>query len=129
MLSPAYLGDFHSKGSELRDKGLNRIGNLLIPNDNNCLFEDWLTPLLSQMLEIQKKEGKTWTPSDIIRFLGEKINPKESIYYWAAKNDILVFCPALTDGSIRDMMFFHSYRNPGFIVDILSDLVKLIKLL
>ena len=127
-LAPTYLGDFHLKGSELRDKGLNRIGNLLIPNDNYCLFEDWLTPLLSQMLDIQKKEGKIWTPSDIIRFLGEKINHKESIYYWAAKNDIPVFCPALTDGSIGDMMFFHSYRNPGFIVDILSDLVKINKI-
>jgi deoxyhypusine synthase len=127
-LAPTYLGDFQLKGSELRDKGLNRIGNLLVPNDNYCLFEDWINPLLSNMLEIQKKEGKIWSPSEIIKFLGEKINHKESIYYWAAKNDIPVFCPALTDGSIGDMMFFHSYRNPGFICDIVSDVVKINKI-
>ena len=51
-----------------------------------------------------------------------------SIYYWCYKNKIPVFCPALTDGSIGDMMFFNNFRNPGFIVDILGDLVKLNKM-
>ena len=38
------------------------------------------------------------------------------------QNDIPVFCPALTDGSIGDMIFFHSFRNPGLIIDIVSDI-------
>ena len=29
-----------------------------------------------------------------------------------------MFCPALTDGSIGDMIYIHSYKNPGLIVDI-----------
>ena len=33
-LAPTYLGDFALKGAELRKQGLNRIGNLLVPNDN-----------------------------------------------------------------------------------------------
>lgn len=127
-LAPTYLGDFHLKGSELRDKGINRIGNLLVPNENYCAFEDWVTPHLTEMLEIQKKTNKIWTPSKIIKFLGKKIDNKESIYYWAAKNKIPVFCPALTDGSLGDMMFFHSFRNPGLTVDILRDLIKLNKI-
>ena len=28
-LAPTYIGDFHLKGAELRDKGINRIANLL----------------------------------------------------------------------------------------------------
>lgn len=39
-----------------------------------------------------------------------------------AKNDIPVYCPALTDGSIGDMMFFHSLRNPGLRCDIVEDI-------
>ena len=31
---------------ELRKKGINRIGNLLVPNRSYCLFEDWMAPLL-----------------------------------------------------------------------------------
>lgn len=34
------------------------------------------------------------------------------------QNDIPVFCPGLTDGSIGDMIYFHSYQNEGLIVDI-----------
>lgn len=57
--------------------------------------------------------------------LGERINNPSSIYYWAAKNKIPVFSPALTDGSLGDMMYFHSHRHPGLVVDILSDLKRL----
>lgn len=36
---------FHA-GKGLRSRGLNRIGNLLVPNDNYCVFEDWINPVL-----------------------------------------------------------------------------------
>lgn len=52
-LAPTYLGDFSLKGRELRLKGMNRIGNLLVPNSNYCKFEDWMTPILDKMLEEQ----------------------------------------------------------------------------
>ena len=29
------------------------------------------------------------------------------------RNDIPVISPALTDGSLGDMLFFHSFKNPG----------------
>lgn len=38
-------------------------------------------------------------PSQMIARLGREINHPDSIYYWAWKNDIPVFCPALTGGS------------------------------
>jgi deoxyhypusine synthase len=109
----------------LREKGINRIGNLLVPNDNYCLFENWVLPLLDEMLEEQKNHQTLWTPSKVVQRLGEKIDNEESIYYWAAKNKIPVFCPALTDGSLGDMMYFHSFRNPGLVLDIISDLRRL----
>lgn len=64
----------------------------------------------------------------MIAKLGEKINDENSIYYWAWKNSIPVFCPALTDGSLGDMMFFHSYKNPGLLIDILGDLREINRL-
>jgi deoxyhypusine synthase len=48
-LAPTYRGDFSLPGTMLRSKGLNRIGNLLMPNDNYCKFEKWIMPLLDQM--------------------------------------------------------------------------------
>lgn len=121
-LAPTFIGDFQLKGSVLREDGINRIGNLLVPNENYCKFENWVMPILDKMLE---EQNIAWTPSTIIERLGLEINDEQSICYWAAKNKIPIFCPALTDGSLGDMMYFHSFRNPGLIIDILKDLRRL----
>lgn len=84
-LGHTYLGDFNLDGAQLRKKGMNRIGNLVIPNDNYCKFEDWLTPILDAMLREQKETGIVWSPSSIIRRLGREIDNEESVYYWAYK--------------------------------------------
>mmetsp|Transcript_6327 Transcript_6327/g.11275 ORF Transcript_6327/g.11275 Transcript_6327/m.11275 type:complete len:429 (-) Transcript_6327:73-1359(-) len=139
-----YMGDFKLSGKALRKKGINRIGNLLVPNKNYCKFEDWLAPLICKMHDEQDAkwmeqakelaasksnngEGValkpfTYTPSEFIARLGKEINNEESVLYWAYKNDIPVFCPALTDGSVGDMIYFHSYKRPGFVLDIARDI-------
>ncbi|KAL4457617.1 hypothetical protein ABPG75_012482 [Micractinium tetrahymenae] len=121
-MAPTYLGDFQLKGADLRRRGLNRIGNMLVPNSNYCKFEDWVIPIFDAMLREQREQGVHWTPSKMIARLGREINHPDSIYYWAWKNDIPVFCPALTDGSLGDMLFFHTYKNPGLILDIVQDI-------
>jgi deoxyhypusine synthase len=126
-LAPTYLGAFHLDGKTLRAKGLNRIGNLLVPNSNYCAFEDWIVPIFDQMLKEQEEEGVHWTPSKMIHRLGKEINDERSVYYWAYKNDIPVFCPALTDGSIGDMLYFHTFKSsPAQLrCDIVADIRKI----
>jgi len=114
-LASTYIGSFTTNGASLRAKGLNRIGNLIVPNNNYCSFEDWLIPILDKMLEEQEASKGTeeelhWTPSKVIHRLGKEINDERSVYYWAWKNDIPVLCPALTDGSLGDMLYFHTYK-------------------
>jgi deoxyhypusine synthase len=107
-LAPTYLGSFSTPGASLRAKGMNRIGNLLVPNSNYCAFEDWV-------------------PSKMINRLGKEINDERSVYYWAWKNDIPVFCPALTDGSLGDMLYFHTFKTSPLQlrVDIVEDIRKI----
>ncbi|EHY54529.1 Deoxyhypusine synthase [Exophiala dermatitidis] len=132
-LAPTYLGSFSTSGAALRAKGLNRIGNLVVPNNNYCAFEDWLIPILDKLLAEQEAEFKgtgdrfLWTPSKIIHRLGKEINDESSVYYWAYKNDIPVFCPALTDGSLGDMIYFHSFKvSPLQLgIDIAQDIRKI----
>ncbi|OAY80892.1 Deoxyhypusine synthase [Ananas comosus] len=121
-LAPTYKGDFSLPGALLRSKGLNRIGNLLVPNDNYCKFENWIMPLLDQMLLEQSTENVIWTPSKVISRLGQEINDESSYLYWSYKNGIPVFCPALTDGSLGDMLYCHSVHNPGLLIDIVQDI-------
>jgi deoxyhypusine synthase len=133
---------------------LNRIGNLLVPNSNYCAFEDWAVPILHQLVAEQAPgaghgedgEGERWSPSKIIRRLGKEIDNEESVYYWCYKvrqschlrdvweseaeadnqNDIPVFCPALTDGSLGDMIYFHTYKTETQLsIDIVQDIRRL----
>jgi deoxyhypusine synthase len=134
-LGDTYVGSFSTPGAELRSKGLNRIGNLIVPNQNYCLFEDWVVPILDKMLEEQEESKRTddpedqlhWTPSKMIHRLGKEINDERSVYYWAYKNNIPVFCPALTDGSLGDMLYFHTYKSSPLQLrlDIIEDVRKI----
>lgn len=121
-MAPTHVGRFEDDGVSLRRRGVNRIGNLLVPNDNYCLFEDWLTPILNAMHDEQERDNFLWTPSRMIHRFGKEINNEESVCYWAYKNNIPIFCPALTDGSIGDMLYFHNYKRPGFVLDLVRDI-------
>jgi deoxyhypusine synthase len=129
-IKPFVLGDFRANGAKLREQGINRTGNIFVPNDRYIAFEAFLKPILTEFIE-QKK--MVTSPSELIKLLGERINNEESIYYWAAKHNIPVFCPAITDGSIGDITFFHEYNRmvkgePILAIDILADNAKLNKI-
>lgn len=128
-LGDTYMSSYSASGAELRSKGLNRIGNLIVPNANYCAFEDWVIPILDNMLEEQEASKGTeaeisWTPSRVIHRLGKEINDERSVYYWAYKNNIPVFCPALTDGSLGDMLYFHTFKSSPrqLKIDIVEDI-------
>ncbi len=124
-IEPFILGKFDADGKELRKKGINRTGNIFVPNSRYCRFEDFLMPLMDKMAKEQKASGHIITPSEFVDRLGKEINNKESIYYWTNKNNIPVFCPALTDGSMGDMIYFFKFKNPDFAIDIAQDMKKL----
>lgn len=85
-LGTTHLGDFHLDGAHLRKRGLNRIGNLLVPNDNYCKFEDWVMPRLEKMRQEQGDDvSNAWSPSRVCERLGHEINDESSFLYWAAK--------------------------------------------
>jgi deoxyhypusine synthase len=126
-LRPHYMGSFDLKGTELRVRGINRLGNLLVPNLNYCAFEEWVMPLLSKMHDEQdESKGKVvWSPSKIIERFGLELKDESSVWYWCARNKIPVFCPGLTDGSVGDMLYFHLWNRAGFVLDIAQDIRRL----
>lgn len=111
------MGDFEASGAKLREEGINRIGNIFAPNSRYVEFEKFVQPILEELYQEQKK-GELITPLKIIWKLGEKINNKESIYYWAWKNQIPVYCPAITDGALGDNIYFFKFKRPDFKIDI-----------
>ncbi len=124
-LNTFLLGDFRASGKDLREKGINRIGNIFVPNSRYVQFEQFVQPLLEELYAEQQKNGTICTPSDIVWKLGERINNPESICYWAWKHKIRMYCPALTDGALGDNMYFFMFKHPDFKVDIAADAQRL----
>jgi deoxyhypusine synthase len=124
-MAPTYTGSFEFRGTDLRPKNVQRIGNLLISNTNYVYFEDFMQPLIEQMLEAQR-EGYKWTPSRMIAKMGERINNEESIYYWCWKNDIPVFCPGITDGAVGDSFFAYHFNHDEWVnLDLVPDVIAM----
>ena len=129
--APFYLADFRLDGAKLRKKGINRIGNLLAPNERYIWFEKFFQPILEELAAEQKQKNHFFSPSEVIARMGKAINHKESVYYWAQKNNIPVFCPAFMDGAIGDNCYFFNYnRKHGnkLILDQIMDHHRLIEM-
>ncbi|MFA6889374.1 MAG: deoxyhypusine synthase [Candidatus Woesearchaeota archaeon] len=130
-LKPFAIGLFNVSGRSMYEKGINRTGNIFIPNDRYLYFETFINPFLDR-LYVEQKQGKVHTPSDIARELGKEVasekNHEDSILYWAYKNNIPVFCPALTDGSFGDLIYFMKQRHPDFKIEIAGDTKKIVDL-
>ncbi|KEG15417.1 putative deoxyhypusine synthase [Trypanosoma grayi] len=132
-LGRTLLGQFSLDGRVLRKNGVNRIGNLLVPNDNYCHFEDFFMPVLRRTHEQQRESRweKMTAPSDLIAAMGEALEQTHrdecasSLVYWCYRNGIPLFSPALTDGSMGDMIYFYNFSKKGLLVDPVVDVVRL----
>lgn len=132
-IKPFILGDWNLNGSLLREKGINRIGNIFVPNDRYIEFENYMTRFFGILSEKQNTENKIFSASEFCfelgKFIDENLGPEKekSIVYQAYKNNIPIFCPAITDGSIGDMLYFYkkNERNGNLKIDVANDIVKL----
>jgi len=105
-----YRGDFNMDDAELRREGVNRLGNVLVPDESyGLILEEKLIPMFEEMLE-----GKTSVSTrEIIDMVGSKIDDESSLLYWAHKNKIPIFVPGITDGSFGSQiwMYWQTHRK------------------
>lgn len=125
-LNPFKLGDFDVQGRPLFDAGIGRIGNIFVPNDRYLYFEKFMVPFFNKMLQLQKKKGKAISPSEFNFNLGVELDNENSYLYWAAKNNIPVYCPGIIDGSMGDLIYFFKQQHPEFQIDVTDDHTKLV---
>lgn len=119
------LGDFEVDDKEVKQNKLNRIGNILVKDDQYCDLEDFHM----KFLEKSYAQKKMWCPSEYINALGAELSDQNSWLYWATKNNIPVFCPGFTDGALGDHFFFFNERKPEkFVMDTAADVTKLFKI-
>ncbi|MFH1696614.1 MAG: deoxyhypusine synthase [Candidatus Diapherotrites archaeon] len=128
---PYEMGIFDVDDAELHKKGINRVGNIFIPNKGFEVFEENMQKWFAEIYTGGKKNNKITSPSAIAKFIGLKIGEEAgkaregSFLYWCAKNEIPVFCPGITDGAIGLQMYFFREENKEFVCDVAADLKPL----
>ena len=122
---PFLLGSFDADDKELDKKGINRIGNIFVPDDRYTFLEDKLTPFFKRLYKKQKENKKLISPQELIFELGKETKDKNSILYWATKNKIPIFCPGITDGALGLQVYFFKQKFRDFGIDVTSDMEKL----
>jgi deoxyhypusine synthase len=111
------IGDFYSDDIALHEQGVNRVGNLFVKNESYERLEDALIPIFSALY----KKRKRWAVSDMLREIGLMINDPDSILGEAARNNVPIFCPAITDGAFGFHLFMFQQDHEDFIVDVIMD--------
>jgi len=111
------IGDFSSDDVELYEKGVNRVGNLFIRTESYAKFEDLMKPYLKNLYSIKNR----WTPSEIFLEIGKTLKDEDSILFQAAKQNVPIFCPAITDGAFGFHLFMFQQDNEDFVVDVIKD--------
>jgi deoxyhypusine synthase len=104
--------------AKLHKKGINRLGNVLVPNDSyGTIIEEKIQALLLALWEEGKREI---SGSQLCREIGQRCCNETSIIYWAAKNGIPVYVPGLTDGAVGYQTWLFS-QDHDFKLNLLKD--------
>jgi deoxyhypusine synthase len=113
-----YKGSFLMNDAKLREHGINRLGNVLVPNESyGLIIEKKMQTLLQNLWKEGIKEVST---SQLCQEIGKRICNENSILYWAAKNNIPVYVPGITDGAVGYQLWLFS-QDHNFKVNLLKD--------
>ena len=124
---PFVLGKFDAPGRFLFEHGVHRTGNIFVPNDRFAYLDKFMQVFLQKIYALQKKTGNAIHPREFIRQIGLEIKDDSSILYWAAKNNIPIFCPSIIDGAIGDMVMFFKQSHPDFVLDVSQEILDIVR--
>ena len=101
-----YRGDFFMDDKLLHETGINRLGNILVPNES---YGQIIEEKMKFLLESLWNEGvNEFSTRELCEEIGRRICNESSILYWAWKNNIPVYVPGITDGAVGYQLWLFS---------------------
>ncbi len=121
--APYLLSSFNEDDVSLHKKGINRIGNILVPNDRYILLEEKVQPVLEECY----CEKKTWNGRELVERLGKElcINDKNSILKACVERGVPVFSPGLIDSALGLNIYQFKLKHRDFVLDAAGDMENL----
>lgn len=121
-LARAWGGSYFEGSFELDDEmlhklGVNRLGNVLIPNSSyGVLLEEKMLPILKEI----SKEKEEWSSRELAYEFGRRVKDEHSILYQAAKHNIPVYCPGILDAAFGTNLVIFS-QDHRFKLNLIKD--------
>lgn len=110
---PYQHGFFEADDRELHREGINRLGNIFIPN------ESYGEIIEKKMREFFEGVEGTFGTREIVWQVGKHLS-EESFLYWAYKNEIPVYVPTITDGAVGMQLWLLS-QEQNLEIDLFRD--------
>ncbi len=122
ILADYYHGDFAMDDQKLREEGVNRLGNVLVPDDSYGIpIEKWMQPILEELYE----KDSRWIPWKIWREFGLRLakedNGSESFLAACARKNVKVFVPGPTDGAVGSQLWLFWQDHRDFTLDLFAE--------
>ncbi len=113
-----YHGDFLMDDVKLHKEGVNRLGNVLVPNESyGIILEKKLTPMFSDIL----KGKSAISTREVIDEVGARIKSEDSLVHWCHKNKVPMFVPGITDGSFGCQLWMYWQDHRDLKMDLFRD--------
>ncbi|OVE82918.1 deoxyhypusine synthase [Natronolimnobius baerhuensis] len=121
---PFKMGEWDADEATLRDRGINRLGNIFVPSNRYVWLEEYLYDFFDNFFA----DEKVRTPTAFARELGETLDDEDSVLKQAADNDVPVYCPALTDAEVGNFLYYYRQGYDSEVgIEILDDYDSLIE--
>jgi deoxyhypusine synthase len=123
---PYYHGDFEMDDVKLHRAGINRLGNVLVPNESyGMILEQKIQPMLR---DLWKSGRRNLSTKELLWELGRRSGSRQSLLWWSWKNRIPVYVPAIFDGALGYQLWSFWQDHKAFAIDQFRDEAELAEL-
>jgi len=117
-----YHGSFDLDDKMLHKEEVNRLGNVLVPNESyGEILEERLQPWLKEMFAKKKR----WSTADFTRELGRRVTSEPgsegSILRACYERGVPIFIPGPTDGSVGSQVWIRYQQDREIGFDLMAD--------
>ena len=123
------FGGHHLRGepmtddAKLRERGISRIYDTYVPQKAFELFEDRVQPLLAEISKVDARISSI----KLLREMGLRLDDRNSFLRAAAKHNVPVFAPAISDSILGLQAWLYS-QDHELIIDSLLDVREMVEI-
>jgi len=120
-----YHGDFLMDDVKLHQEGVNRLGNVLVPNSSyGTVLERKLQPMFRKIM----KDRDSISTRELVDQVGSMLDDESSMTYWCHRNNVPVFIPGITDGAFGSQLWMYWQDHRRTRIDLFQDEQELMDL-